>query len=199
MMMKSKRIRIELIVLAGMVVSLFGCGSPAVVPKNYTMYKAPDGSFRIDYPSEWTAAGGGKSGTAWAKFTSGNSEIKVSTSLMGSLMADIAKIGNDPRMEGQTEEDTKPVAIVHEQEREDFEEENGVKEQKPAYVPTKVIDARKAEFSGSSTFGGSVHGYRVTALTADLRVRIICRCPEREWESLKPAFDKIIESLGPGR
>jgi hypothetical protein len=195
----SKRFRVEWFLLAGVALMLFGCGSPAVVPKNYTMYKAPDGAFRIDYPSEWTSTGGGKGGHAWAKFTSGNAEIKVSASLVGSLKADIANIGNNPRMEGQSEEDTKPVAIVHEDEREDFEEENGLKEEKPIYVPTKVIDARKAEFTGSSTFGGSFRGYRVTALTSDLRIRIICRCPSGEWESLKPAFDKIIESLGPGK
>jgi len=27
----------------------------------------------------------------------------------------------------------------------------------------------------------------------------MCKCSEDDWESLEPAFDKVIESLGPGK
>jgi hypothetical protein len=200
MTMTSNKTFFVLFALAGLAVSLGGCGGPATVPKSYSSYKAEDGSFKIEYPAEWTVEGGGKGGYGWAKFTSGNSEIKVTTSLVGSLMADISKIQHPPILKDlQGNEDTAPVAIVHEQEKEEFEEETGVKEKAAAFVGTAVNDARKAEFSGESTFGGSIHGYRVTALTPDRRIRIVCQCPEGEWKSLQPAFDKIILTLSRGK
>ena len=42
-------------------------------------------------------------------------------------------------------------------------------------------------------FGGAIRGYRATALTHDKRVRIVCQCPEAEWQALKPAFDKVMK------
>jgi hypothetical protein len=196
--MSSYKIYFAYIALAGMAISLVGCGSPTVVPKSYSSYKAEDGSFKIEYPAEWVAEGGGKGGLGWAKFSSGNSEIKVNTSLIGSLMADISKLGN-PLMNEQNNEDTAPVAVVHQQEKAEFEEEAGVQEKKAEYVGTTVTDARKSEFTGKNTLGGSIHGYRVTALTPNRRIRVVCLCPEAEWESLKPAFDKIIMTVSIGK
>ncbi len=120
---------------------------------------------------------------------------------VGSLMGDLA----GPRtmhVGGQVvtvNEENAPVAKVHEQEKQGFEDDEGVTEQKPAVVKTGFSDARKSEFTGSKTFGGAIHGCRVTALSSTRRIRVVCECPESEWEALKPAFDKAIESMGMGK
>jgi len=57
----------------------------------------------------------------------------------------------------------------------------------------------RAEFTASGSFGGTLKGYRATALSRDRRVRVMCKCSKDDWEKLKPAFDKVIESLGPGK
>ncbi len=66
-------------------------------------------------------------------------------------------------------------------------------------MKTGFPDARKSEFSGSKTFGGKIRGCRVTALSSHKRIRVVCECPESEWEALKPAFDKAIESVAMGK
>ena len=96
-------------------------------------------------------------------------------------------------------QDLAPVAQVHEMEKEEFAEEiGGCEEQAPLAVKTGLGDARKSEFTTSGTFGGTIRGYRVTALSLDRRVRVVCQCSESDWENLQPAFDRVIESLGPG-
>jgi len=41
--------------------------------------------------------------------------------------------------------------------------------------------------------------FRATVLSRDKRVRIVCQCPEAEWQTLKPVFDKVIESVAPAK
>jgi hypothetical protein len=184
----------------GAVLAIGGCGGKAVVPTSYDPYNAKDGSFQIQYPAGWESDGGDRSGYAWAKFTSGRAVISVDADITGSLIGDISKskalhlgIAVDQG------EDSSPVAAVHEEEKQGFEEEEGVTEQKPVPVKTGFPDARKSEFSGSKTFGGAIRGCRVTALSPNKRVRVVCQCPESEWEALKPAFDKAIESVAMGK
>jgi hypothetical protein len=198
-MNRKDRFSFLLVALAGSTVFLSGCGEPTTMPKSYNTLVAADKSFKIDYPAEWTADSGGKGGYAWAKFTSGSSEISVNANVVGSLMGDLPKMPHHAVLGEQPDEETAPVAVVHEQERETFEEDEDVKEKKAEVVKTGIQEARRAEFTGERTLGSSVHGYRVTALTTQRRIRVVCQCPEGEWESLKPAFDKIVESLGLGK
>ena len=62
-------------------------------------------------------------------------------------------------------------------------------------------EARVSEFTGErSGFPAPVkmHGYRTTILNNERRVTVLCECPESDWSRLKPAFDRVIGSLGPG-
>ncbi|MBN2578340.1 MAG: hypothetical protein JXB10_05055 [Pirellulales bacterium] len=185
---------------AGLVVALGGCNEPAVIPGSYQTYNHPDGTFKIEYPTEWEAKGDGKGCCAWASFTSGGAEIQVDTSTAGSLVGDIAR-SRGQMGGGMADPDPQfaPVAEAHEHGKEGFEEAEEVVEQESVPIVTGLGDGRKSEYTGSSTFGGKKHGYRATALARDYQIRVICECPESEWESLKPAFDKVIESLSQGR
>ena len=163
-------------IVAALVLS--GCGGRAVVPASYNIFNSKDGSFQIQYPAEWTAESGDRSGYAWAKFTSGSAEISVDANAVGSVIGDLAKSGMIVVGDVANMEDRAPVAATHETEREACEEDAGVKEQKPAPVRTGLIDARKSEFTGKKTFGGAIHGYRVTCLSSMKRIRVVCQCPE---------------------
>jgi hypothetical protein len=185
--------------MIGVALVISGCGGRAVVPTSFNTFNSKDGSFQIQYPAEWTAESGDRSGYAWAKFTSGNAEISVDANAVGSVIGDLAKTGMVMTNDVANMEDRSPVAATHETEREGFEEDAGVKEQKPAPVKTGLIDARRSEFTGKKTFGGAIHGYRVTCLSSMKRIRVVCQCPESEWEALKPAFDKVIESVAMGK
>jgi hypothetical protein len=183
-----------------MISILSGCNSPAVIPTTFETFNAPDGSFAVTYPTEWQAEDGGKGDFLWAKFASGSAFISIETDVAGSVMGDIAKSHVNLIGMKDSGQDESPVAKVHETERESFEADNGVKEQTPSMpIVTKLGEGRKAEFVGSKTFGGLIHGYRATVLTTSRRITIVCQCSENEWESLKPSFDKVIESLSRGK
>ncbi len=188
---------------AGLLLATCGCGDRAVVPASYSTYQSTDSPFRIEYPAQWEAKGGGRTGYAWASFTSGSAEIAVDTNTAGSAIGDMARTGGPmAAMVGvQTGSGDgvplTPVGAVHRREKADFERDTGVAEQEPAAVRTGFGESQKSEFTGAQTFGGTIHGYRVTALGLDYRFRVVCKCPESEWNDLKPAFDKVIESLAP--
>ena len=189
----------KLLAALGAAILLAGCGGPAVIPTSYSTYNAKNAAFKIDYPAEWTAEGGDKAGYAWAKFTSGSAEISVDANVSGSLVGDIAKSHIHLPGINVGQEEAAPVAAVHDSEKQEFDEEEGVEEEKPVPVKTGMNDARLSEFTGKKVFGGSIHGYRVTALSNDKRIRVVCECSERQWDALKPVFDKVIESLARGR
>jgi len=92
-----------------------------------------------------------------------------------------------------------PVAKVHQIEKDQVAEQMGnYAEQPPQAVRPKLGDARKSEFTAAA-FGGSIHGYRVTCLSRDKRIRVVCKCSESDWQTLQPAFDRIVESLAYGK
>jgi hypothetical protein len=172
-------------------------GAVLVMPTTYNTYDSKDGSFLIECPAGWEVKGGGNRGSAWAKFTSGSAEVTVDTDLAGSLMGDIAK-SQLPILSIEGGENAPTIEKVHESDREAFDQEWGAKEGKPVAVATRLGDSRKSEFTGAGMLGGTFHGYRVTALSRDKRIRVICRCSEAEWQSLQPAFDKMIASVAMG-
>jgi hypothetical protein len=183
--------------MAVALLTLGGCTGATVMPTTYDTYDAKDGSFLIEYPAGWEVTSGGSLGYAWAKFTSGSAQVTVDTNLVGSLMADIAKSHIAiVTMEGR--QDAPPVEKVHESEKSDFAQESGATEQTPAIVTTRLGESCKSEFTGTGALGDTFHGYRVTALSRDKRIRIICQCSEAQWQSLQPAFDKMIVSVAIG-
>jgi hypothetical protein len=58
-------------------------------------------------------------------------------------------------------------------------------------------EGRIAGFTASAggLFGGKLRGIRVTLLTNDRRVTVLCSCPEKEFEKLKPTFLAVCRSV----
>jgi hypothetical protein len=176
-----------------------GCAGSTVMPTSYKTYNASDGSFRIQYPDGWEVKAGGSRGYVWAKFTSGTAELLVDTNVAGSVIGDLSKMKTPvPLVETEGPQEAPSVEKVHKMEKADFVQEMGVEEQEPTAIATGFGDSRRSEFTGSRAFGGAIHGCRVTTLSRDRRIRVVCTCSESEWQALKPAFDKMISGVAMG-
>ena len=186
--------------LLGLVLAAFcGCGGGNVpAPTSYAVYENKDSEFKCEYPADWEAKGGGKK-NHYAKFTKGSAVIDVKTDLTGSIMGDIAAssgAGKDPT---QLTEADAPVHKIHLKSAAEMQETyTDYKEQPPVKFQCALGDARKSEFTAAGGFGGSLHGYRATIMGRDKRFRVTCTCPESNWATLQPAFDKVLESFGHG-
>jgi hypothetical protein len=56
-------------------------------------------------------------------------------------------------------------------------------------------EGRRSTFTAEQTLGGKVFGYRATLLGGDRRIEIVTTCSASNWQTLKPAFEKVIASL----
>ena len=178
-----------------------GCGSaPVTAPTAFTAYNSKNGTFACEYPEGWDADGGGGRGPEWAKFLSGPAEIRVSTGVAGSLMADVASSAGGTNLEPVPPE-LEPVHDIHMDGVEDAEKNyGGYKETgEPQVMEVSLGPARRSEFTASTTFGSGLHGYRATILGHDKAVTVFCICPESDWKTLQPAFDHLLGSLRRGQ
>lgn len=175
-------------------VGLAGCGGgPVAAPASYAAHAHKDGGWACDYPEGWSAESGGKK-NSWGKFAKGSAQIKLATDLTGSLMGDMASLG---QKDGPATLEDYPVHKIHVADEAEFAKEySDYKEQAPAEFSCGIGgSSRKSEFTASGGFAGPVHGYRATMLGRDKRFRVTCVCSESDWEALKPAFDKVLESF----
>lgn len=180
-------------VLAIVCLGLAGCGGgPVAAPTSYANYENRDAGWACEYPEGWSADGGGKK-NSWAKFSMGSAKISLATDLTGSLMGDMASMG---QKEGPATPEDYPVHKVHVADKDTVAQEySDYKEEKPQEFNNSIGPARKSEFTASGGFSGPIHGYRATFLSRDRRFRVVCICSESDWPNLKPAFDKVLESF----
>jgi hypothetical protein len=164
----------------------------AVAPESYSPYQAPEDAFQCDYPSGWAVRREGVKDHYTVTFTKGSASIRISQSLAGSAMGDIAGAadpGNDP--------DRAPVARVHAFKQAQLADELSGYEEGPAEtVPSRFGPARRSAFTASGLLGRKFRGYRATALGPLIQYDVVCQCPETDWDVLRPAFARVIESLG---
>ena len=186
--------------LASAIVCIAGCGSaPIAAPTDYADYNSPGGTFACQYPANWQSDGGGKRGLEWAKFTSGPAEIRIDTGVAGSLIGDIAgSIGGSD--EGAEIPENQPVHEVHMMGEEAAAKEfSGYKQVgEVEEFDVTLGPSRRNEFTAASTFGSGLHGYRATLLGNDKSVNVYCVCPESDWKTLQPAFEKVLLSMKRG-
>ena len=186
---------LSLVVLGAVAASLSGCGSePIPAPTAYAPFELKDGGWACDYPEGWSADGGGKK-NSWATFAKGSAKIKLQTDVSGSVLGDMASLG---QRQGPMEMDDYPVHKVHMSDPEAGQAFGNYQEQEPLEFTNQVGGyGRKSEFTASGGLSGPIKGYRATFLTRDKRFRVTCTCNESDWANLKPAFDKVLESFRP--
>lgn len=191
--------------LAGLLfLPLAGCGSkPAEAPASYTHFAAEDRSFQCDQPAGWESTSAGGHGVAsGVLFKKGPAKIDITADLQGSLMGDIARSSNNmlgglaPGLAGKTRP---PVETLHEMGKKELAESiKDYQEQPMQQIQGRMGDARMSEYTGGGgIFSPKVHGLRVTMLGGERRITVICQCPESDWQTLHPAFTRVIGSLSP--
>jgi hypothetical protein len=187
---------------------------PVAAPTSFTKFSAKDGSFACDYPSGWQETSGESHGVeSAAVFAKGGAFIEVSSDLTGSLMGDISKsvggVGADlPNLPGGPDLKVAakpPVEAVHGtgvKPAKRVMENHGIGSYEEASAQpfqSRIGDARFSEVTADGgPFTGKVHGFRATMLGTDRAVRVLCWSPESDWEKLRPAFQRVINSIGPG-
>ncbi len=181
-----------------------GCSSdPIEAPASYEKWNAKDGTFLIEYPQGWEADGGGRSGIQWARFKYGDADIHVSVKFSDSVIGDIVGGGGpgvpvgDFGDELAGADELAAVDVVHASKKEEVAEDfSGYEEKEAVKISPPLGDGRKSEFTTSGFT--PLHGYRATILNKDRGISVICRCAESDWETLKPAFDRILNSIARG-
>jgi hypothetical protein len=182
-----------------------GCGEPVKVPTSYAKWE-PEGDtiFHIDYPEGWKAEGTGKNQAQWATFKKGGCLIDCKTNVSSSLIGDISQsmnqIGGGDALSPEEMEERSPTAAAHAWNLKNSPPDayGSYKEEPQAIAfQSGLGDARKSVFTGT-TMGRSVKGYRASFLTKDRGVIVYCHCSAGEFEKMRPAFDKVLESVRRG-
>lgn len=186
-----------MVALIGGLLFVVGCSqAPVAAPTSYAEFNHKEGTFACEYPEGWEAKGGGKHGPIWATFTSGPVEIRMNGDLAGSLMGDA--MGG--RQQDELPFELQPVHIIHVNDEESAKDKySGYKEiGQPKELEVRLGPGRVSEFTASTTFGSGLHGFRATVLGHNKRVVVFCVCPESDWKTLQPAFERVLKSLKRG-
>lgn len=155
-----------------------------------------DAAFRLRHPAGWKSETGSRPDNmySWAKFNGGSAKINVTADTKGSLMAGQNTDGNLP-----PGSELAPVHRAHELYKKTAAEEySDYKESEPTlFSGSQLGEGRIAAFtaSGGGLFGSKLRGYRVTLLTNDRRITLLCDCPEADFEKLKPTFLAVCRSV----
>lgn len=160
-------------------------------------FSPKDGAFKLLHPPGWTPETGSRPDNtySWARFTKGSGKIQVFADVQGSLMS-----GSDSH-HGNDEEGSvgAPVHTAHMLYKKTASEEySDYQESEPTlFKGSRLGEGRIAAFTaaGGGLFGGKIRGYRVTLLTSNRRISILCECPDKEFESYKPTFLALCRSL----
>ena len=174
-------------------------GGKIVLPQEFDKFEDGEIFFRCDYPKGWQAESRGGSGNIPPSVRIEQGRIKISyrASNSGAAMQDMAQAGAN--MMGELPDDQKPVARVHDFQRQKFSDEmpNYAEVGQVEKIETGWGEGRLSLFSASGGFGSKIFGYRVTLLTTNFQWNIVCQCPtKREFEAWKPVFRRIVESTG---
>lgn len=211
------------------VAALIGIGialipaAPVAPPEAWQPFVAADQSFRCDLPKDWQVTAMGKASTdpqpsigdgVLAKKS--NASVEMTVSSVTGLLTGQLLFGNDPIPSGVFNSRAAPIHRAHgKQFKKRFA---GFKETKITPTATMfpkmtgvVMDATGKEFvpdirwseytAGGNQygFGGKRHGYRVTVGGTQSIVGIVCESSEKDWQKLKPAFEKAIISVNETR
>lgn len=183
--------------------SLIGCGgsAPVQVPKTYSDFNSPDGSFAVSYPTGWEVDSNQGPNSSWVKIRSGSALIHVRSDPAASLLDD-ARGGRTADNSAPSPE-LAPVHAIHEMGLDGAPDDYGSYQETPAgtqELDIRMGPARYSEFTGTSGFGGSsVHGYRVTAIGSKRGVHAVCVCAEADWPKLRRIYDRVIRSIKRGQ
>ena len=171
-------------------------------PAIYKPVDSPDKAFTCTGPDGWETIGAGVEGSdeGGLLFKKEKVKIDITDSSAMSFMGDIVKspggMGDDPNAPPPPP----PVVKMHDMMKSGFAERYGdyvEQDAQPLQVP--FGDTRISEWTAKgSLFTGKLHGYRVTMLGQNKEITVDCHCPEANWETMKPVFLKVVQSITAG-
>jgi hypothetical protein len=159
-------------------------------------FSPKDGAFKVRYPPGWTVETGSRPDNlySWARFTQDSAKIQMYADAAGSLMS-----GSDtarPTEEGST---LAPVHRAHvlylDTVKKEYSEYN---ETEPAlFKGSRLGEGRISAYNASEggLFGATVKGYRVTLLTNNRRITLLCQCSPRDFARFKATFMAVCRSV----
>jgi hypothetical protein len=160
-------------------------------------FSPKDNAFALRAPADWTTETGSRPDNAysWARFTQGSAKIQVYADLAGSLMS-----GSDSAQPYEKGSSMAPVHRAHDLYKRTVEKEyTDYKESEPTLFEGSALgEGRIAAFTASEggLFGSKLRGIRVTLLTNDRRVTLLCQSPPGEFAKYKPTFMAVCRSVG---
>ncbi len=178
-----------------------GCGNVAA-PTSFVEHNAKDGSYCLQVPEGWDQSDGGRNQYHHSTIKKGGAKIDITASGTSSMImgGDIAVSDSFDDSDDPDALDLTAIAAAHQHGLEkmllDFDDLVATKAEK---LHTDLGDARRSEITYSGSLGGTVRGYFASIDGHNQLVTVICTCGEDNWESLKPAFAKAIETMAPGR
>ena len=169
-------------------VKFSGGAKPLQPVADYERYVTEQDEFGFDVPANWKVKAYGTSGKRMIEVTSGSATINFKENLVGSVQGDIAGAG----AKFDADDNHSPLARVHESRKPT--ESATYSEGQAVTVMSK--GAGKVRYSPYSD--GGKRGYRATARLGPTALDIYCDCSPADWETLRPAFEHVIESVGRG-
>ena len=169
-------------------VNFAGGGPPAPPVADWAKFSTEEEAFGFEYPARWGAKGYGIRDRREAEVKGNSATITIKENLAGSLVGDIANAADAGR---PVDDDFAPVAKVHDLRRP--QDSSSYKEEPAVTVMTRFGKARRSAYTD-----GSRRGYRATVLMRQTALDVFCDCRATDWDTLRPAFERVIESLGPG-
>ena len=154
-----------------------------------------DGAFHLRHPTGWEVETGARpdNSYSWARFTKGSAKIRVFADVAGSLLAGPNATDNEGKGEFA------PVQGAHDGYKDDAEElYGGYKESRAAsFTGSGLGEGRICSFTGSGggIFASKLKGIRVTFLSNDRRISVLCEAPADQFDKLAPAFLATCRSL----
>lgn len=174
-----------------------GPANPAADAQLASVPFAPkDAAFQLRRPAGWEVEGGSRPDNtySWARFTRDSAKVQVLADIAGSLMTGSNQADHE---EGSR---LAPVHAAHElNARKVAEDYSDYQESEPAVFKGSTLgEGRVAAFTASTggLLGSKVRGVRITLLTNDRRITVLCECPTTQFDKYKPTFLAIARSLG---
>jgi hypothetical protein len=180
---------VVLIIVIWAIVTLTRGAPPAQTVTAFERFVSDEGEFGFDYPRGWHSKAYGLRDTREVDVKGPAASINVKENLVGSLIADISRAaaGGKP-----VPEELEAFSQAHEMRKP--KDTRSYQEEPPVTVMTKGFGkARRSAYKD-----GSKRGYRATILMHQTALDVYCECRASDWETLRPAFERVIESLGPG-
>lgn len=202
----SKAVKIGIGVIAAIVVFFIvsaAMPSKIPVPDKFTTYSSMSGAFSLDAPEGWARKGEDtkredsmtgqqyEADSDGATISYGKAVIQVWTDSGGDAMQNQLLSGGGPNF----------AALIDDKHKEFLKVLNkrvgGFQSTDAGSFTLAPFSAKVIEYTGTSGFlffGGKVHGYAATVHGPKHFMMILLQCPENNWDSLKPVYERILKS-----